>query len=120
MQRVLFPWPRADCAAAAAYVLAHHEPGETVAANHWEYAYYFRHLGSRLILLNGAPHRFPNRLWLVITAATPVDRQAVVRELSVGAWHIVDQREFARTSVFHLSRQDEIVQEIMDPDRRIR
>ena len=52
--RTVEPWNRADCAGAAQYVLAHRQPGEAVAANHWEYAYYFRHLGPDFSLLEEA------------------------------------------------------------------
>src|SRR5205807_3475797 len=57
-QYTLTPWPRADCAGAAAYVLDHLRPDEEVAGNHWEYEYYFRHLGSAYSPLTSAPHRF--------------------------------------------------------------
>jgi hypothetical protein len=104
VQRVLVPWPRADCAAAAAYVLANRHPQEAVAGNHWEYVYYFRRLGPSFILLDGTSRVLPQRLWLVATSGDPVDRQRLAQELPPGDWHTLEQQEFVRTSVFHLTR----------------
>ncbi len=103
--RVVFPWPRADCDTAASYVLAHRRPGEKVAGNHWEYAYYFRHLGSDFNLLTGREPVFEGRLWLVATAGTREDRLATLRHLPPRDWQTLEQRDFSRTTVFLLSRQ---------------
>jgi Dolichyl-phosphate-mannose-protein mannosyltransferase len=43
--RLVVPWQRADCASAAGYVLGHRQPTDGVTCNHWEYLYYFQHLG---------------------------------------------------------------------------
>jgi hypothetical protein len=120
VQRVVFPWPRAECARAAAYVLTHRRPDEAVAGNHWEYAYYFRHLGSSFTLLEGRPHILPNQLWLVTTAGTLADRLKVAHELPPGDWRTLEQHEFPRTTVFHLSRQADTVQERVSSDRDLR
>jgi hypothetical protein len=105
VKRVLFPWPRADCAAAAAYVKARLQPGDQVAANHWEYAYYFRRLGSTFTLLDQSPRRFGPRLWLVVTAPESADRLAVARSLPPGDWSSLEQQDFMWTSVLLLSRE---------------
>jgi hypothetical protein len=104
--RVVSPWPRADCAGAAAYVLNHRRPGEKVTATHWEYAYYFRHLGDSFGLLKEAPAA-GDHFWLVATAGTRDDRLRTVWDLRPRGWRTVQQREFERTSVFLLSRKPE-------------
>ncbi len=105
LYRTVVPWPRADTSGASAYVLAHRHPDEPVTANHWEYIYYFRSLGASfspdLRLLNAAES--PERLWVVMTAADPRDRQPVLGRLS--KWQLIEQREFMRTTVFLLSRK---------------
>ncbi len=42
VRRVFDPWERAETDRAAAYLLAHRQPGEPITANHWEYEYHFR------------------------------------------------------------------------------
>jgi hypothetical protein len=102
--RVWHPWQRADCAAAARYVLATRRPSEHVAANHWEYAYYFRKLGAAFGLLGEAALPLQGRLWLVTTAGTPADRLEILHHFGRQGWQTLEQREFTRTSVFLLSR----------------
>jgi hypothetical protein len=102
--RVAVPWERADCAGASAYVLAHRRPTDQVAGNHWEYQYYFRHLGPALIPLPESPASTGGRLWLVITADSPEERQWLGLHLPRGDWQTLEQREFARTTVFLLRR----------------
>jgi hypothetical protein len=103
VQRVVFPWLRADCAAAAAYVWDNRLPGDAVAGNHWEYAYYFRNLEPPFVLLERGPHLFPNRFWMVTTAGTRQERVAIVDALA-GGWRIVEEHEFPRSTVFLLSQ----------------
>jgi hypothetical protein len=104
VQRVFDPWQRADCAGAAHYVLAHRQPDESVAANHWEYAYYFRHLGPAFSLLENAPSAWRGSLWLVTTAGTPADRLAILHHFTQQGWQTLEQHEFTLTSVSLLSR----------------
>jgi hypothetical protein len=103
---VVAPWPRANSAAAAAYVLTHRAPGENVTGNHWEYAYYFRQLGPAFTFLDGTPHEFGDRLWLVATAGTPQERVKIARVLACEDRCLVTQQEFERTSVFLLARDN--------------
>jgi hypothetical protein len=105
--RVVVPWERADCSAAAAYVLAHRRPADPVAANHWEYLYYFRHLGPSMREvkeLAGAPGQPGHRVWLVLSGETPGHRQCIAKHLPPGDWQPLEEREFARTTVFLLGR----------------
>jgi hypothetical protein len=97
-------WPRADCDLAADYVLARRRPDEGIAGNHWESAYYFRHLGSAFTLLEGTPHPLPDQLWLVATAASWSDRRDLAEQLIRDGWQPQEQREFARTTVFFLRK----------------
>jgi hypothetical protein len=102
--RVVKPWERADCSGASVYVLAHRRPADAVVANHWEYLYYFRHLGPALTEFADLFRRPPPRVWLVLSGATPRERSDVARHLPPGDWRTVEQREFNRTTVFLLRR----------------
>jgi hypothetical protein len=104
-QRVCHPWNRADCAAAAQYVWTHRRPDDGVAANHWEYAYYFRPLGLSFSLLEAGSPPCDSRLWLVTTSDTPADRLEILRYFGRQGWQRMEQHEFTRTSVFLLSRE---------------
>jgi hypothetical protein len=106
LQRVLLPWPRADCAGAASFVWTHRRSDEPVAGNHWEYAYYFRDLGSSFILLDGKPFPHTQRLWVVITGLEPTESLGFANHLTPGGWQVRQQHKFERTSVFFLSRED--------------
>jgi hypothetical protein len=103
--RVWQPWNRADCAGATRYVLAHRRPGDRVAANHWEYCYYFRRLHGVFGLLGEVPVPLQGRLWLVATAATPGDRLAILHHYGREGWRLLEQREFIRTNVFLLAKK---------------
>jgi hypothetical protein len=107
LQRVVFPWKRADCSGAADYVLARRRPDEKIASNHPEFAYYFRHLGSDFTLLDFPPRMADDRVWLVATAGTWEDRLQLLRQLSPGPWSTLERKEFTGTSVFLLSREKE-------------
>jgi hypothetical protein len=102
--RVVVPWDRADCYGASAYVLAHRRPSDRVAGNHWEYEYYFRHLGPTLVSLSDIPQEAGARVWLVATGDTPTRRTQLAHNLPPGDWHPLEQREFAQTTVFLLER----------------
>src|SRR5439155_12029956 len=104
VHRVTDPWKRADCAAAAQYVLAHRQPSDGVAANHWEYLYYFRSLRSGFCLLGQTTPVDHGRLWLVATANTPADRFEILNHFGQQGWQTLEQHEFVRTSVVLLSK----------------
>jgi hypothetical protein len=102
--RVVCPWERADCAGASAYVLARRRPADPVTANHWEYLYYFRHLGPNLTPLTPVPPPPGARLWLVLSGGTPPERLWIAGRLAPGDWQPLERREFTRTTVFLLRR----------------
>jgi hypothetical protein len=109
IKRIVHPWLRADCAGAADYVLAHRRPGDLVASNHWEYAYYFRELGAQFELAESASfpafYRHGTRVWVVATANTEPDRAAVLRALTPPHWEAQARYEFHWTSVALLSKK---------------
>jgi hypothetical protein len=104
LYRVAVPWERADCAGASAFVLAHRRPLDKVAGNHWEYQYYFRGLGPALTPITTLPHQASGRVWLVATGDKRADRLAIAATLPPGGWQTLEQREFAKTTVFLLRR----------------
>ncbi|HLJ92843.1 MAG TPA: hypothetical protein VKU02_06585 [Gemmataceae bacterium] len=104
IHRVLDPWKRADCAGAARYVASHHQPGDGIAANHWEYLYYFRRMGFGVCLLGQDTLSPQGRLWIVATATTAAERLEIVNHFAQQGWMVLEQREFNRTSVVLFSK----------------
>jgi hypothetical protein len=99
---VLFPWGRADCAGAAAFVRANRSPSDLVAANGWEYLYYFRSMPGVYRPLGEFAFPAPARLWLIVTGVTPEERAQIGRYLSTLQGPILQERDFERTKVFLL------------------
>jgi hypothetical protein len=101
VQHLVAPSGRADCAGAASYVLANRQATDTIVANHWEYLYYFRHLGPAL-----APPEGPievaaqSRVWMVITDAREEERMSVATRRVPRDWQMLHYQHFARTTVF--------------------
>jgi hypothetical protein len=97
--RLAVPWPRADCAGAAEYVLRHHRPGDGVTHNHWEYEYYFRRLPPDG---EAAPSPWTGtrgtRTWVVVTHAgqSPAERASFGR---IPGCVVLDQKDFRFTTV---------------------
>jgi len=106
-QRIVFPWSRANCSAAANYVLANRRAGDEVVSNHWEYAYYFRGLGDGFSMQAHPLDPTQTRLWVVTTAATYKDRLEVLDAVRPHSWRIADQREFTRSTVFLVTRPED-------------
>jgi hypothetical protein len=101
--RVVVPWQRADCAGASAFVMAHRQPGEAVTANHWEYAYYFRHLDA-FTRWEDMTERREGRLWVVISGATPEQLTPLLHSVPPGDWQPLERYDFALTRVFLVQR----------------
>jgi hypothetical protein len=106
LYRTAIPWPRADTAAASAYVLAERRGEDPVVANHWEYDYYFRRLETAYQPLDGSEYQEPQsgRVWLVVTGQTAQQRSEIVRGFLEKRWQVATQRDFIRTSVVLLVR----------------
>jgi hypothetical protein len=129
LHRLAVPWPRTECAQAAAYVLARRCPGEAIAGNHWEQLYYFRRQGSPLAICrelpDGSGQRYwfafwpgtpgetwerdcslgtADRVWFVTIGATLAERTCLFQVLPLHDWALIDRREFRDTSVFLLQR----------------
>ncbi len=99
-QLVLFPWERADCAGAAAYVRTHSRPGDLVTGNSWEYLYYFRHAERPYVPLDEWDRQPPaGRVWLVISAAAPAERQLLGTQFTPSGWHGERVANFEATDV---------------------
>jgi hypothetical protein len=99
LYRIVVPWPRAETAAASAYVLSHRQANEPVTANHWEYEYYFRHLDGAFVpgmRLLDQPQQ-PARVWVVLTSREMSARAELIRGMP--RWEIIERHEFAGTSV---------------------
>lgn len=106
LRSMAMPWKRANCSAAADYVLRRRGADEAVVGNHWEHMYYFRHLGNRHFHLCGESWQVPDRLWIVTIAGTHEDRLEVARAYFPPAlWQSLDQKEFEMCTVFRLERR---------------
>lgn len=105
LYRVAVPWPRADCGGAAAFVLKERQVSEGITANHWEYLYYFRRLGSMFVPLDEVAAVPVRDQWLILTNPDNRDRVRVDRYFAPSDWRVLEQREFASTTVYHLERR---------------
>jgi hypothetical protein len=101
---VIFSWPRADTAGAAAYVLAHRQPTDLVEGNDWTHQYYFRQLGSAFqpsAVIDAAT----GRCWIVYTEErSSAERLPAAMSHGPAGWVAVDRREFDFTTVVLLER----------------
>src|SRR5262249_12343499 len=87
---IVVPDGRADCAGAAAYVLRNRQPADTVLANHWEYLYYFRHLGPALATFEEPLEEQPaGRVWVVLTDARDGVRMDVAQTRMPSDWQML-------------------------------
>ena len=102
---VIFSWPRADTAGAAAYVLAHRQTTDRVEGNDWTHQYYFRRLGSSFqpTAISDAP---TGRCWIVYTEERPsADRLPAALSHGPAGWVAVERREFDFTTVLLMERR---------------
>jgi uncharacterized membrane protein len=100
LERVAHPWSRTDCSGAAAYVLARHQPGDAVLANHWEYGYYFRHVEFGYHLPEQGKFTQVRRLWVVLSGQiTPEERNELLHAMTPAGWHPTAKRGFVATTV---------------------
>jgi hypothetical protein len=103
--RVCCPWERADSAQAAALVQQRRQPAEIVLGTNWEHDYYFRSLGAgyQAVSTLGRKSRLPDQVWLVAAGKNAEKRTAWLSSLGPpGTWRVLEQQEFALTSVYHL------------------
>jgi hypothetical protein len=112
--RLVVPWQRADCATAAGYVLGHRLPTDGVTCNHWEYLYYFQHLGPALQPLVGVERAPGDRLWVVLSGSSAEDRRAIIRAMPPNDWRTLEQRDFAGASVYLIYRDPQVVSSSRD------
>jgi hypothetical protein len=114
LYHLVVPWPRADCAGAAGYVMAHRQRQDSVTANHWEYLYYFRHMGPMFTPLDEMTALPPYRVWLILTDTSHDGLQPVAAQFPLQDWRIIDQHQFERTTVYLLSHRPHL-----DPSARV-
>jgi hypothetical protein len=98
------PWPRADVASAARFVLSERRPVEPVVGNHWEHAYYFRSLHEEFVFWDGRPLPDAGRVWLVITAGTEAENELLVAIALGNTWQTVREKRFEQCHALLLER----------------
>jgi hypothetical protein len=106
LAHIVWPWGRADCAAASAYVLAHRQPEERIIGNTWECQYYFRHQGQKFQPWPKVRLPVSVRVWVVFSGGTPQDRLEIAEHCRRVQGRILDQQAFERTTVLLLERAD--------------
>ncbi len=96
------------------------QPEDAVVAGHWEYDYYFRRLGTAYHPLDQWPQLKLSeaRLWLVITAHSAPERDAIIEALRQPHWQVAVRRDFVRTTAVLLIRTDHSSQGIQRTQRR--
>jgi hypothetical protein len=109
---VVSPWPRADVAGAAEYILAHRQADEGVLANHWEFAYYLRYQANSFHWLGCDLHGHEQRVWVALTAPDENGRRQFLTSLAQQG-RIVEQKEFTYTSVALIDLNFEPVRELV-------
>ena len=97
--RIAVPWQRADCDLAANYVIEHLETGDQIAANHWEYLYYFRRQGPAFSPLESFLPARPGRVWLIVTGGEAKDRAPCLAAYESAPWRVLERREYRRTTL---------------------
>ncbi|CAN5206367.1 hypothetical protein BH10PLA2_BH10PLA2_06550 [soil metagenome] len=101
---VVKPWPRADVAAVASFVLQERKKTDPVVGNHWEHAYYFRSLRDDFVFWDGRPLPDVARCWLVITAGTEGESQLLIAIAKGFTWQTVREQRFAQCHALLLER----------------
>jgi hypothetical protein len=105
VQRVVWLWPVADPASAAAFVEARRRPDDPVAGNDWTHLYYFRRLGGAFHGPDGAPVRPDGRLWVVWSDLTPPEeRLRAAASMVPPDWRVVERFESAYTTTALFAR----------------
>jgi hypothetical protein len=107
--RLLDPWPRADSAAAAAFVREHRRPDDAVACNHWEHEYYLRDVPRVLHDQSIPSPEAGARAWVVVTGATAEERNSLLNDLSP-LWDPLMEQPFPGTIVLLLERRPEALE----------
>lgn len=141
--RLLVPWDRCQSDVATAYVLAHRRPWEPVVGNHWEYLYYFRHIGAQFRMLTAELATSPgismmrvndqaaeyqirddvvpgniDRFWVIATGLCLGDRLKLLEELPRTGWREVLRREFNHITVVLVERGESGLSELGRSDER--
>ena len=103
---VIYPWPTADIAGAAAYVNAHRRVDDVVVGNDWTDLYYFRGIGTAY-RPNGVSDA-AGRCWVVFSMGMPApkDRATPASQMGPPGWVAVEQRDFLLTTVLLLERPE--------------
>jgi hypothetical protein len=117
--RIIYPWPRADSAAAAAYVLAHREPHDLVASDAWQFTYYFRPILACYRSWTGFDPHGADRVWVVMAHLEAGDGWPDWPALPSHEWHIAERHRFPMATVSLLERQRPQANEVAAAARRV-
>ncbi|MFL5342084.1 MAG: hypothetical protein ACJ8F7_18215 [Gemmataceae bacterium] len=99
LRTVVHPWPRANAAAAANYILVRRSATDRLAANHWEYVYYFRREIGDPAELALERQTGPGRLWMAFSTPDRAEQRRFRAALACRG-RIVERKKFTFTSVY--------------------
>lgn len=119
--RVAAPWRRADSQGAAQFVLAHRRPTDAITGNVFDYAYIFRRVPEFAPLWVDPQFRQSSaqRTWVLITAATPAERDLLIRRGMPADRRTVAQYEFEKTTVYLMEPAARTADERSAPSRPV-
>ncbi|HEV8062564.1 MAG TPA: hypothetical protein VGP68_21975, partial [Gemmataceae bacterium] len=103
---IVSPWPRADVASAARFVMQERLNSDPVVGNQWEHAYYFRSLHEAFHFWDGAPIPDAPRFWLVVTAGTDAECDLLAAVAMSDRWHPIRSRNFEQCHALLMVRNE--------------
>jgi hypothetical protein len=104
--RCVIPWTRPASDTASAYVLNHSQSDSLIIWNHWDYEYYFRHVGEERKcscyqgeFTHGGP--WPDEVWVLYTS---IHRPEECPLAPPANYKLAERIDFTMTSCFHFRR----------------
>lgn len=105
---VINPWPRADVASVAQFVMRERREEDLVVGNHWEHAYYFRSLHDAFVYWDGRPVPDVPRFWLVVTAGSDAERDLLITAAMAERFHPSTVKRFEQCRAVLMVRNESL------------
>jgi hypothetical protein len=105
---VIRPWPRADIASAAQFVLHERREHDVVVGNHWEHAYYFRNLRNDFVYWDGRPMPDVPRFWFVVTAGSDTECDLLSMVAMGDRYHPILEHRFQQCRAVLMLRNNSV------------
>jgi hypothetical protein len=105
---VLRPWPRADIASTAQFVMRERTNLDMVVGNHWEHAYYFRSLQDQFFYWDGRPVPDVPRFWFVVAAGTDAECDLLTTAAMGDRYNPIYEKRFEQSRAVLMSRNESL------------